>query len=271
MSDGSYKTSPISTTDYSSAGISAPFVPKPSTRGGVPTGGADDVVLGGGSEFIKIAGQWAENAAQRSLLIERLRELELPASQHTMEMEKKRFAFDIGMRTFDDIMTYGKSIGYVPRNMPSARELAGMMTPTLGTTATTQTGTSLEEARQELFKASGGMDFWNTAPDDQVTSEYKKLSGRDVGVTATARTAAQPQMQSYFGNLLPTLERTSFESSKSALQSQYPALSYFPQGYTATPQAIPTLEAEISDLKSRLGSLQAAGSQFGSFRTPTYR
>jgi hypothetical protein len=40
-------------------------------------------------------------------------------------------------------------------------------------------GVSVEQARQELADAGG--DYWLTAPDEQVASEYEKLSGRTVG------------------------------------------------------------------------------------------
>lgn len=269
MSDGTYRKQLIATTDYQAAGITAPYVPSPSNVGKLQTG---DNIVAGGSEYLNLAGQVANNAAQQAYLRQRLTELELPASQHTIDMDLKRYALDVGMRTYDDIMNYGKTIGYVPKNMPTARELAGIS----GTNSTS--GTSLDSARQSLYKASGNMDYWLTAPNEQVISEYKKQSGQDVGTTVvtTGNTTGQG-MAGYYGNLnnlgelVPTVDRTNFEASSKSLNETYPALSAFPKGYTSTPQAIPTLEAEVSDLKNRLGLLQAAGSGFSSFNPPIYK
>jgi len=79
---------------------------------------------------------------------------------------------------------------------------------------------TVQQMRDELVKASGGMDEWRVAPDDRVVSEYGKVTGRPVsaagvgtgdtnlglaaglGGTATTPTA-QAQTGQTAGNVAP--------------------------------------------------------------------
>ena len=259
MSNGAYQTQNIAPSGYGAAGIA--------TLGYVPSGN----VVGGGSAFINQAGQWALQAAQQKLVEMRYREIELPQFQHTSEMAKKQLALQVGIQTFGNLMSYGQSIGWLPRNMPTAREIAaqyGLPRGTSGMVGGTPGGIGLEQARRELVSASGGMEYWQTATPEAVSSEYLKLSGKSVG---EAEPGNAQEIQGLYGDLLPTLARKAYESTRSNLMSRYPALSAFPSGMTATPEAIPTLEHEVDDLSRRLGALQTAGAGFGNYRPVTYR
>lgn len=70
------------------------------------------------------------------------------------------------------------------------------VSPVSGTTTAasynTVNGTrSVSQMRQELYNASGGMQEWLQAPDQQVISEYGKVTGTPVTPMQTTQTAAQ--------------------------------------------------------------------------------
>jgi hypothetical protein len=119
----------------------------------------------------------------------RLDQLEIPEMQNRTETDRHGLAINAALN-------FGQQLGYTVDPRMFAEYMMGQGFGTTGTGGPGGTGSyqtvngprSIDQMRDELVRASGGMEEWRSAPDDRVISEYGSVTGGPV--TATAVTGA---------------------------------------------------------------------------------
>lgn len=103
---------------------------------------------------------------------------------------------------------------------------------------------TVQQMRDELVKASGGMDYWKKAGDAEVISEYGKVTGKEVipwqDQSGVAQAQPQPQPAPTVSAQAPSFQAPTGQQAQQTLQAAYQS---YQQGLgNKLPETAPSVE-----------------------------